>query len=313
MSGKGAAGQATLVWVCGASGLLGRELCKTLQQQGIAFWATGREADIGNEALLRQLLDSKPGVQSIVNCAAFTNLDLAENQAAVCRRVNVDGDAILARIACELGAGFVQLSSDYVFGDGELALQREAERSGFTETDPVAPLSVYGASKADGEQAVLAANPQSIILRTAWLYGDGGSGFVPAMLAAFQKHQAVIKVVDDQWGSPTWVRDVAQLIVALVRGDVCLSPGLYHASAEGFASRYELACELLSWANQGGRCYTTQIVPVSTHQLVQPDASGEMAGARRPRWSVLSKQKLSTVGKYSFPDWKTSLQTWLQE
>jgi len=285
-----------VIWLVGANGMLGRELTEFLTRHEIPFLGTGREVDIADLSSLERFAAGW-SFEWIVNGAAYTAVDQAEAEPAACRAVNALGPQNLGALASRLGARVLHVSTDYVF-DGE------ANRP-YREDDPVNPLTVYGRTKAEGEQLLLDACPTSIILRTAWLYGLHGSNFVATMLR-LMKEKASIGVVADQWGAPTWTADLAMVILAILENPP-LGGGLYHASGEGQTSWHGFAEAIAEQARLLGLLdpqKSLEIRPLSTAEYPTK--------AKRPRWSVLSKTKLQDELGLGFPPWQESLHNYLQ-
>lgn len=281
-----------MIWVTGAAGMLGRELCEALAAAGYDYAATDRELDILDPvAVLAYARERRPGW--IVNCAAYTAVDRAEDEEALATRLNADGPAHLAAAARDIGARLLHISTDYVFaGDGTRP---------YLESDPVRPLGAYGRGKALGEAAALKAEPGAVILRTAWLYGRHGPNFVATMLRLMAERES-LGVVADQRGSPTWARDLAAAIVAIV-GRRGFPAGVYHYTNSGEASWYEFACAIQRLGLSLGL--------LTRPCLIKPLATSEYpTKAARPAYSVLSKDKIMAQGLRP-PAWEDSLSLYL--
>jgi len=278
-----------MYWIVGAKGMLGTELSFLFQREGVAFVGSDREVDILDPAALEAFAAGK-GIEGIVNCAAFTAVDRAEDEPDACRELNVEGPRNLAAIADALGACIVHLSTDYVF-DGRGTRP-------YREDDPVGPTGVYGRSKAEGERAVLAACPRSIILRSAWLYGEHGPNFVRTMLRLMSERES-IGVVADQRGSPTWAADLARAILTILRSSEKRF-GIYHYTDAGQTTWFDFAREIHSLGRARGLLpRDCEIRPLETEQYPTK--------ARRPAYSVLSKEKILHDYGVDLPDWKDSL------
>ena len=221
----------------------------------------------------------------VVNCAAYTRVDAAESDAAACERVNAAGPAVLAEACREAGAKLVHISTDYVF-DGTRPVPQP-----YTEEDAPAPRSVYGRTKLAGEAPVLAL-PGGAVLRTAWLYGANGANFPRAMLRlALRKPAAPIRVVDDQFGAPTWSGRLARQIARLLED---FRPGLFHATAHGHCSWHDVAARFL-------RACGTGRVPEAIPTSAYPTA------ARRPANSILDNRRLRELGLDVMLPWEEDL------
>ncbi|WP_428390182.1 dTDP-4-dehydrorhamnose reductase [Lichenicoccus sp.] len=229
---------------------------------------------------------------AVVNAAAWTAVDAAEAHPEEAARANRDGPALLARLCAKAAIPFIHISTDYVF-DGD-------KGTPYVETDPTSPTGVYGRTKAEGEQAVLAANPGSIVLRTSWVYSATGKNFVRTMLNAGARN-ATLKVVGDQRGAPTNADDLAAAILAIldVVGDDSPSyAGLYHAAGGGETTWHGLASAALHDAARHGRPMP-EVIAICTADWPTP--------ARRPPDSRLNCDKLERVFGVRLPPWRRSL------
>ncbi|UCN15907.1 dTDP-4-dehydrorhamnose reductase [Cellulomonas iranensis] len=265
--------------VTGARGMLGQDLVARVRADGHEVVALDRdELDITDGAAV---LDAVAGFDVVANCAAWTAVDDAETREAEAFAVNAVGPQALARAAVRHGARLVQVSTDYVF-DGH-ATDPCAE-DGFA-----APRSAYGRTKLAGEWAVRAAGADHLILRTAWLYGAGGSCF-PKTIARVARERGSLDVVDDQAGQPTWTVDVADLAVRLVDGGA--PAGTYHATSSGRTTWCGFARAVVAAAG---------LDP----QIVRPTTSeGAARAAERPAFSVLGHDALRAVGVEPIGDWQ---------
>jgi dTDP-4-dehydrorhamnose reductase len=286
------------LWLIGNKGMLGTELSLLLEQNNIPFVGTDREVDITDPAALADFASPHP-VNWIINCAAYTAVDKAEDDETACRLLNTTGPANIAAAAKAKGARLIHISTDYVFdGTGNRP---------YTEEDATCPTGVYGATKRDGETAVIENNPNSYILRTAWLYGKHGNNFVTTMLRLMNEREE-IKVVNDQYGSPTWAFDLAQVIISLMRqvdGGNNIPCGIYHYTNEGTCSWFEFAQAI--YAEGKSLNILTKLC------TVRPCTSAEYpAKVKRPAWSVLDKTKIKKALDIEIPEWKNSLKNYLK-
>jgi dTDP-4-dehydrorhamnose reductase len=231
------------------------------------------------DAIRRAVREAKPDV--IVNAAAYTAVDKAESEPALALQINGVAPGILAEEAKRGGALLVHYSTDYIF-DG-------AKRSPYVEDDAPNPLGSYGRSKLEGETRIRAAGCRHLIVRTAWVYGEGGN-FVRAVLRQAEKG-APLRVVNDQVGAPTWAADIATVTAGLLSTQ---AEGSFHVSAAGAASWYEVALELLRLAQR-----RAEVRPVSTAEYG--------ATAPRPRYSVLDNSKLRAAGIAPIDEWRARL------
>jgi dTDP-4-dehydrorhamnose reductase len=294
------------IWLVGRGGMLGQELAGLLTQEGLEWTGSGREVDVTDAEALAAFAKSLPNPTSwVINSSAWTAVDQAEAEPEACERLNRDGAKNLAQLASELGAGLIHVSTDYVF-DGKGLRGDDGNLRPYFETDAVAPQGVYGKTKAAGEQAVSQNCQKHLIFRTAWLYGAAGGNFVHTMLR-LMKAKDSLGIVADQYGSPTWTKDLAKVIVKALRANRPVW-GTYHASGEGWCSWYDFAEAILVHGRAIG--------------LLDPNKSVELKSlttlefptvARRPSWSVLSKVKLKQNFGLTMPAWRESLACYLQE
>lgn len=225
-------------------------------------------------------------VGTIVNCAAYTNVEKAEDEPELCRRINCEGVAVLADAALRNKASLIQISTDFVF-DG-------AKNIPYLETDTPSPLSVYGRTKAEAETAFIASGVKGVIIRTAWLYSPYGKNFVKTMLNLGATRSS-INVVNDQTGSPTYAADLAEVLLKFLPIAGRKKGEIYNYSNEGACSWYDFAAEIMRQA--GLPC---QVIPVSSSEYPQK--------AVRPSYSYLDKTKIAAELKIGVPQWQDSLQ-----
>jgi len=266
--------------------MLGTALQSVCTLRGIPCEAPSeRDFDITDEAVVRAVVASfaegAGGAGVLVNAAAYTNVERAEDDAETAYRVNEHGPRLLALAARDAGVRFVHVSTDFVF-DG-------MKDGAYTEQDAPAPLSVYGASKLAGELAVAGAMPDALIVRTAWVFGPAGANF-PTKVLELASRLPALTVVTDEHGSPTYTPDLAAGIVDLIDAG---ASGLYHLVGSGSCSRYELAHEILRLAGID--------IPV---EPVTSDAFPTKAA--RPANSVLDCSKAAALGVV-MPEWRDAL------
>lgn len=282
--------------VTGAAGMLGRDLTALLSARDEEFTALARtDLDITNaDAVTAAVAAAKPDV--VVNCAAWTAVDAAEDHEGEALAVNGRGAANLAAACANAGAVLVHPSTDYVF-DGAAATP-------YAEHAPTAPAGAYGRTKLAGEHAVRAALPDaSYIVRTAWLYGAHGKNFVKTMLRLARNGTAP-GVVADQHGQPTWTADVAAQICALI--DRPAPPGTYHATSSGQATWFAFAEEIFTLYEEQTQNHNQD--PERVRLTPRPIATADYpTPAKRPAYSVLSHDAWRAVGLTPIPDWKTAL------
>lgn len=283
------------VLITGKNGQLGRELCKSVPKD-IEFIAYGhQELDITSRDTVTRLISAaKPDV--IINTAAYTAVDKAESNNEGAYAANAIGAGYLAAAAHEVSACFIHLSTDFVF-DG-------MKSSPYFPDDPVAPLSVYGKSKAEGEKLVrenYAAN--SIIMRTSWVYSVTGNNFVKTMLRLMNERNE-IRVVADQIGSPTWAKNLAQVIWSMIANNT--PAGTYHWSDSGVASWYDFAVAIFEEARGLTMLdHEVSILPIVTSQYPTP--------ARRPAYSVMDTTATRNVWGIHTEHWRSALRKMLLE
>jgi dTDP-4-dehydrorhamnose reductase len=260
----------TSVAITGASGMLGRDLCQVFSDTNPRCLAKN-DLDITSEDAIRQALD---GVDVVINAAAYTAVDQAEVEVELAMAVNSTGPRLLASHCKDAGIRLIHLSTDYVFNG--------AAHEPYPEHTPPDPQSVYGRSKAAGERAVLEVWPEgSIIVRTAWLYGEHGSSFPRTMLALASERDTV-SVVDDQVGQPTWTMDLAHQIRLLVDSDI--RRGIFHGTNAGQTSWWDFARTIFRAAGYDD----SRVLQTTSKDFVRP--------APRPAWSVLGHDAWAKAG-----------------
>lgn len=273
------------ILITGANGQLGNEMrvVSAEQEQLVYHFTDVAELDICDiEAIERYVVDH--AIDCIVNCAAYTNVNKAEEDTELCDKLNHQAPANLARVAAKHQVGLIHVSTDYVF-NGEHHLP-------YKEDEPTCPNSVYGATKLAGEQAIQTLHPAAVIIRTAWLYSTFGNNFVKTMLRLGSERDE-LGVVFDQIGTPTYARDLARAIQhILVKGIV---PGIYHYSNEGVCSWYDFTKMIFAL----GGITTCQLKPLHTDEYPTP--------AARPHYSVLDKTKIKQTYGVEVPYWVDSL------
>ncbi|MBQ6087139.1 MAG: dTDP-4-dehydrorhamnose reductase [Bacteroidales bacterium] len=228
----------------------------------------------------------KEGIQVIVNCAAYTDVEAAEDNAALAERINGEAPGILAAAMKEAGGLLVHISTDYVFGG-------EPVDAPIREDHPAAPLGVYGLSKLHGEQAVQESGCRHIIIRTGWLYSESGKNFVRTMLRLMDTRPQ-LKVVSDQVGTPTYAVDLAGAIMTILDSTVP-AEGIYHYTDEGVCSWYDFAKAIADYSGHTA----CDIIPCHSDEFPTK--------ARRPAYSVLDKTKIKETFGLAIPHWTDSL------
>ena len=279
------------ILVTGSNGQLGHELRPLLDKEfpGAAIFTDVEELDITDaKAVEAFVLDNE--ITHIVNCAAYTAVDRAEEEKMQCARINTDAVKNIAMAADACGARIIHISTDYVF-DG-------TSHRPYRESDKVNPISQYGTTKRKGETALLALSPDAIIIRTAWLYSAHGHNFVKTMLRLADT-QKEIRVVCDQIGTPTFARDLAKAVVKVL-GSHQWVPGIYHFTDEGAASWYDFAKAVFRIARR-----QVKVVPIPTEDYPTP--------ASRPYYSILDRTRIKATYGVEIPHWEESLQTCIAE
>lgn len=288
-----------MIWLIGNGGMLGKELAALFASNGTQFVGTDREVDITDPESLDSFIAGQTKsneIDWIVNCAAYTAVDKAEDDAALCAKLNADGPANIARVASRIGAKMIHISTDYVF-DGKGTRP-------YTENDATNPIGVYGRTKRDGELATLALCRELYIVRTSWLYGIHGNNFVKTMLRLMNERDTV-SVVNDQRGSPTWAYDLGAAILSILsKGPDVISFGIYHFSNRGNITWYDFAREIYRQGRANGL--------IKKECAVTPCTSDQYPSrVTRPSYSVLDKSKIESALGVSIPEWDASLSRYL--
>lgn len=285
------------ILVTGANGQLGREMrLVSVHSEDRYYFSDISDAE-GLETLKLDITDpeavraavSSLEIGAIVNCAAFTNVDAAEDNYDLAEKLNADAPAILASAMKEVGGVLVHISTDYVFGGAGFSSPIPEDAQPF-------PTGVYGVTKLHGEQKIAEALCKAVIIRTAWLYSEFGKNFVKTMMR-LTSERAVVKVVNDQIGTPTYALDLARLIFKIVSERLYEGrEGIYHFSDEGVCSWYDFAVRIAALAG-------------NTSCSVEPCTSSEFPSkVVRPPYSVLDKSKVKATFGFEVPAWETSLE-----
>jgi dTDP-4-dehydrorhamnose reductase len=275
--------------VFGASGQLGQCLAYVAQQknmQGLVFPPEAQANILDPAGLAKLFAEYRPAY--VINCAAYTAVDKAEDEVEIARKVNRDGVENLAKLCGEHGTVLIQISTDFVFaGTGNEPL---------TETDEAAPISVYGLTKLEGEQVIPALTTQYFTLRTSWLYSEFAGNFVKTMLKLGRERDE-LRIIWDQVGTPTYAIDLAGAVLHIIETR-SQAFGLYHYSNEGLTSWYDFATAIFELSGT-----TVKTTPIRTAEYPTK--------ATRPAFSVMDKSKAKTELGIAIPHWRTSLQTCL--
>lgn len=287
------------VLVTGGSGQLGRSIMDVAEYSGHRFIYTYMcsqshegmvHLDITDPEEVNQAMNDY-GIDVIVNCAGYTDVERAESEEDKVFKVNAEAVDVLAGAARARGALLIHISTDYIF-DG-------TRSEPYSEDAEASPLGVYGRSKLAGELAVRASGARHMIIRTSWLYSRYGKNFVKTILKKSEE-QPLLKVVSDQVGTPTYAGDLAEFILTLLEPENLEKTGTYNYTDEGVCSWYDLACEVCDMS--GNLC---EVVPCETGEYP--------VKAARPHYSVLNKSKVKKTFCIEIPYWKDSLRHCLSE
>ena len=287
------------ILVTGSNGQLGKSIRKETEGSKDNYIFTDiEELDITDPVAVKNFIEGND-VDIIVNCAAYTNVDAAENHEDVALKINGEAPGILARAIKEKGGTIVHISTDYVFGGAEKNIP-------LTENQPASPTGAYGRTKLKGEEAIIKSGASSIILRTAWLYSDFGNNFVEKILSLL-KNRECIKVVFDQVGTPTYATDLAKAIVDIIeRRKFKCNEGIYHFSNEGVCSWYD-------FAHAAARIAANSDKGLKDKTILPCHSSEFPSKVVRPSFSVLDKTKYKETFKREIPHWHDSLVSCLSQ
>ncbi len=275
------------VLVTGVKGQLGYDIVKECEKRNIsAIGVDIEEMDITNPVQVEEVIKGAQ-VDAVIHCAAWTAVDKAEDEVELCRKVNRDGPANIAKVCEELDIPMMYFSTDYVFnGLGEKPWMEYEERE---------PLNVYGQTKYEGELEVERLK-KHFIIRISWVFGVNGHNFIKTMLR-LGKERGEVSVVNDQVGSPTYTYDLAKLCVDMIQTD---KYGTYHATNQGYCSWYEFACEIFKQAG-----IDVKVNPVTSSEFP--------AKAKRPANSRMNQTELDRNGFDRLPTWQDALERYLKE
>ena len=279
------------ILITGCNGQLGNEmqLLEQVHAEHRYFNTDVAELDITDSAAIERFV-TENAIDGIVNCAAYTAVDKAEENQDFCRVLNADAPGYLAAAIEKRGGWMIQVSTDYVF-DG-------TNHKPYVETDPVCPNITYGRTKLAGEQAVMTSCSRAMVIRTAWLYSTFGNNFVKTMIRLGKEKQE-LGVIFDQIGTPTYARDLAVAIFAAISKGVV--PGIYHFSNEGVISWYDFTKAIHRIAGIS----TCHVRPLHTEEYPTP--------AARPHYSVLDKTKIKQTFGIEIPYWEESLKECIEK
>lgn len=263
--------------ITGGSGQLGQTF-KSILSEDKAYYPDSATLDITSKESLQAFLEQHSDIKFIINCAAYTQVDIAEDETQQAHLVNVVGAKNLA----ESGLPLIHISTDYVFNG--------LKNIPYVESDAASPMNVYGKTKLEGEQEIIAVNKAAIIIRTSWLYSEFRGNFLKTMLRLFDEKDH-LNIVFDQIGTPTYAKHLADYVIQVCKNFKPELAGIYHYSNEGVASWYDFAYEILQ--QSGKNC---NISPITSDNY--------KTKAKRPYYSVLNKQKIKDNFKIEIPHWK---------
>ena len=285
----------TNILVTGSNGQLGNEMRELAQNSPFQFTFTDiAELNITNREEIDALFQEKK-FDYVINCAAYTNVNKAESEEQTAQEINAKAPENLAVVSAKYNCRLIHVSTDYVF-DG-------TNHKPYEESDTVCPQSAYGRTKLQGEQLALQTNPNTIIIRTAWLYSQFGNNFVKTMMR-YGSEKEELTVVFDQIGTPTYAGDLAQAIYTIIEkienNEKQFVPGIFHYTNEGVCSWYDFTKEILAQAH-----IQCSVKPIESKDFPSP--------AKRPFYSVLNKRKIKETYNINIPYWKDSLSVCLQK
>ena len=277
-----------MILITGANGQLGYDFQRLFKKENIDFIATDvNDLDITDINKIREFVKDK-NIDMIINCAAYNNVDKAEDEVEICTKLNTQAPYELSIVASEIGADFVTYSTDFVF-DG-------AKNSPYTEEDTPNPLSVYGKTKLEGERKVLTSYDRSFVIRTSWVFGVANNNFNKQVMN-WSKSKDILSIVDDQVSSPTYSKDLAYYSWELIKTK---KYGLYHLSNGGEASKYDQAKYVLDKINW---CGTLNPAKTSDFNLK----------AKRAPYTKLDSSKIEKIINKKIPNWKEGIDRFLAE
>lgn len=284
-----------MVWLIGCKGMLGTEIARQLKNSNIDYIGTDIDVDITKLEVLEDFANKNPKIDWIINCSAYTAVDKAEDDKDFANLLNNIGPKNISSVAKKINAKMIHISTDYVFdGTGNIP---------YTEDMDVKPIGVYGQTKADGEKSVIDSGCEYYIFRTAWLYGYDGKNFVYTMLKLMESKQA-LSVVSDQKGTPTFAGDLANCVIKTITSKNQIPCGIYHCTDLGEITWYDFACEIYKQGKATGK--------LSNECKINPCSTDEFpTKAKRPAYSVLSKEKIQQALGIALPMWNESLNVFM--
>ena len=286
-----------MIWLIGNKGMLGSEVERLLKERELAYWGSDKEVDISDYKALEKFGKDKK-IKWVINCAGYTKVDKAEEEIDEAFRINKDGVRNIALFSAKRQIRLIHISTDYIF-DGD-----KDDVRGYKEDDKANPLSVYGKSKLAGEEEIKKILNEFYIIRTAWLYGLNGDNFIFTMLRLF-KEKEVVKVVDDQRGSPTYANDLAKVILKIIQSG-SKKYGIYHFTNEGVTNWYAFARAIYSKAKKLDLINNGKKVEIKAIKTEEYPTL-----AKRPGYSVLSKDKIKKEFNLKIRNWEEALENFL--
>lgn len=284
-----------MVWLIGCKGMLGTEIARQLKNSNIDYIGTDIDVDITKLEVLEDFANKNPKIDWIINCSAYTAVDKAEDDKDFANLLNNIGPKNISSVAKKINAKMIHISTDYVF-DG-------TGTTPYTEDMDVKPIGVYGQTKADGEKSVIDSGCEYYIFRTAWLYGYDGKNFVYTMLKLMESKQE-LSVVSDQKGTPTFAGDLANCVIKTITSKNQIPCGIYHCTDLGEITWYDFACEIYKQGKATGK--------LSNECKINPCLTDEFpTKAKRPAYSVLSKEKIQQALGITLPMWNESLNVFM--
>lgn len=266
----------TKIWIIGKYGIMAKALQKACKELNIEAEASaGSEVSITEKRELEKFCQGK-GFTHVINCAAFTAVDLAEREKEQAYSINALGPEILGNLCREKNIHCIHLSTDYVF-DGK-------KKTAYLEEDSTHPLNIYGYTKAEGEKKLLAASPEALVVRTSWIFSETGHHFLKAIMKKAMKEKTLV-VADDQIGKPTYARDLARALLCLLNEN-----GIFHFANSHEVSRYEYAIKIVQVMKKLG-------VKVLCEHLERGKTTIKEGIARRPAYSALDTSKIEKILK----------------
>lgn len=275
------------LWIPGGRGVLGSALEAVCKEKKITTIATGKEIDVADEGVCRRFIERARPTQ-ILNCAAYTAVDLAEKEQERAFAVNALGPENLGKLARAFSLPLLHLSTNYIF-DGKAKIPYE-------ESAPANPLGIYGKSKWEGETRLRSIYPEACIVRTSWVFGKEGKNFVSSLLQTFKKEK-IVHAATDQSGRITYTRDLAIALLQLLG-----EKGVFHFANRGAVSRYEIAQAVLDSARGRG-------IPLLTQEIIPTLASAFVTAAPRPEMGVLATEKVEK--KIRIRAWQEALEEYI--